>query len=567
MEPAVARATETSSTPKQNIWERLLCPGVLLRIAFVLTFLAYLRTVTYDFVFDDHLQVAMNPWIVSWGGLKYIFTMQSWAFVDFETPARFYRPLYLAWLWAVRMVSDGAPGWFHLAELLSHLGVTWLAYLLARRLLRNDRAAAIAALLFALHPTKIESVAWVAGATEVVHAAFFFGLFVAYFRWREEPKLRWMAVSVACFGAAVLAKETALLAPALLLAYEWMAAERGSRQRSVAHLLRLAVPFAVVGVVYWVARMKVLGTMADLSGDLSLTKTFYTVPLAFCWYLKQLAWPFHLSLFYPEMIVRNPEAMRFFGASVVLLLVAATLGWAARRSSEMKFLGLWLLATLVPVVGGILVLQPHDRYLYLPSFAFAVMLAALISKLNHKAAVIAVVALALSYATATFIDEKIWEDDRHLFTRAVEVAPDLPHVWELLAGTYSGMGDIPSGLKILEEGDRRIPNSIPITYSLAVTYYNIPDYDRASEYFRRAIALNPGRRIEGLSCYQLGMIAHVQGRDAEAEPLLRRAIQLTPKAAGFHRALANVLTAEGKSAEASEHMELDRQSRISRSND
>src|SRR6267378_5172608 len=77
---------------------RLMCPGVLLRITFALTFLVYARTVTFDWVFDDHLQVAMNPWLDSWRSLKLMFTLQSWAFSDFTMPAKFYRPMYLVWL-------------------------------------------------------------------------------------------------------------------------------------------------------------------------------------------------------------------------------------------------------------------------------------------------------------------------------------------------------------------------------------------------------------------------------------------------------------------------------------
>ena len=547
--------------------EAIARPDVLLRLALFLTLIVYLRTVAYDFVYDDHLQVALNPWISSWSGLKHIFTQHSWAFADAEIPARFYRPLYLLWLWMIRMSTDGAPGWFHLAAILSHLGVTCLAYLLARRLLRDDRTAAIAALLFALHPTKVEAVAWIAGATEIIHAGFFLGMFLAYFRWREDRRWHWLAVSAACFAGALLAKETAVVGAILLVFYDWIAPRVQSEDRNLTRTAALASPYLVVGAAYALIRLHVLGRTADLNGNLSWIKSVYTVPLAFCWYLKQLIWPFRLSLLYPEMIVRRPELIRFAGC-IVLLIVVAVIYWAwARRSPEMKFLLFWLAATLLPVVGAILLLQEHDRYLYLPSFAFAVIVAKLLSKFRPHYAVAAGLCLALVFAGTTFVEEQYWETDLQIFTRATEIAPDLPKSWELLAHAYSDQGDDENALKILRNAYNRSPKNARLAYALAEAYDSRNNRDAAETFFYRTLELCGDDHFTcGNSLYELGIIRHKQHRYSEAESFYRQAIAIAPDAKGFHYSLSNVLRAEGKTAEAVEELARERQVRSSKWN-
>jgi tetratricopeptide (TPR) repeat protein len=552
--PTLAAAPPPPAAGPATLWERVQRPSVLLRLAFALTLLAYLPTVTYDFVYDDHLQVAMNLWLTSGDGLKHIFTEQSWGFAEIELPARYYRPLYLVWLWAIRKLSDGAPGWFHLAAILSHIGVSWLAFLLARRLLRDERAAAFAALVFALHPAKVEAIAWIAGASEIVHAACFFAMFLAYLRWRDGAGSRWLALSAFCFGGALLAKETAVIGPGLIVVHWWMTARHGAGERGLSRPARLIAPYVVVGVAYWLVRLRVLGSAADLGAPLSLLKTAYTIPLAFCWYLKHLVWPVHLSLFYPEMIVRRPELARFFGPSAILLLIAVAYWRWARRSSEMKFMGAWFVATLLPAAGAILLLQPHDRYLYLPSFAFAVVLGRLESALKPRHALAAVLAFAVAAPATIAVEERHWDDDRRLFTRAVAIAPDVPEAAELLAGTYSGRDELPTAMKILRDAHERMPQDAALTYALAMVYRSAGDSRRAEALFRRTLQLSPEATVRGRALFQLGMIAQGGARYEEAESYFRQALAVSPHAPGFHRALAGALQAQGKRAEAEAEM-------------
>src|SRR5262249_4901517 len=154
---------------------------------------------------------------------------------------------------------------------------------------------------------------------------------------------------------------------------EWLNA--GPGERSAKSMLRLAIPYAIVGTVYFVIRLRILSGVAEMGGKLSAIKTFYTLPIAFWWYVKQTLWPFGLSLYYPEMIVRTPSLPWFVLPAVAAVIAVAGYAWFTRRSRLLQFLGLWFLLTLAPPVATVLLLQPHARYLYLPTFAFAVMVA------------------------------------------------------------------------------------------------------------------------------------------------------------------------------------------------
>lgn len=556
------KADPERETARPVDWaEWLMRPAVLLRVTFLLTFIVYLRTITFDWVFDDHLQVTMNPWLASWGSLKQIFTLHSWAFTDYEVPAKFYRPLYLVWLLVNNQLFHGTPGWFHLAGVFLHLGGVFLAYLTARRLLQDARTATMAALLFALHPSKVESVAWVAGLTEVLLAVFFFSTVLAYLRWVQEsvPRGRWIVVSAACFTGALFSKETAVLAPVLIATHYWV-----SGRRRIVEFAKLLAPYVVVGLVYWMIRLNVMHGVAQLSGRLSATKTLFTMPLAFWWYIVHTVWPFGLSLYYPEMIVRDASLTRFVLPTLGLIVLAVLYAWFARKSVTGKLMGIWFVLTMLPPVVAILLLQPHDRYLYLPSFAFAVVAAMLLARLTTKLGAIALVIMALGFATGSFITTGYWEDDLHTFERALVKAPDNMSVRSLLGGLLVDNGQKERAFAIMLDGFRRHHDSVNLSFAIAQLYQNQNEYSEARKFYEHTLALDADQRVKALCYLAMGTMSQTEKNLIDAEVEYRKAIDLSPGSAGFHQSLGTVLRAQGRTAEADQEFEREKQIRVTR---
>jgi uncharacterized membrane protein len=173
-------------------------------------------------VHDDRGQIVENPAVHSWPFVPSYFTSQVWAgFMPGEL-GNYYRPLFLLWL-RINDAAFGNHAWgWHLTTVIAHVLATLLAYLLTLSLGVSGDAALVAALVFGLHPAHIEAVAWISGATEPLLGVLLIASFLSYIRWRRTSKPNWRLASVALFALALGEKETAMILPGLLLAYDWI---------------------------------------------------------------------------------------------------------------------------------------------------------------------------------------------------------------------------------------------------------------------------------------------------------------------------------------------------------
>src|SRR5438105_11584085 len=239
-----------------------------LMIVLALTFLVYADTTRYQFAYDDRGQIVENQGLRSWSYAAHCFTEHVWKAQHPEENGVYYRPLFNLYLLVNYQLFHLNPAGWHLLLVIWHTLVTLLVFWLARRLLKDEAGALIAALIFGVHPIHIESVAWISGVTEPMLALFFLGSLLGYLRWRDgmwaerasdEPATqrpaKWLALSLGLYGLALFSKETAMVMPALIFAYEWLFGERAGR---VARASKRAAPFLVMAAVYFVLRAIIL---------------------------------------------------------------------------------------------------------------------------------------------------------------------------------------------------------------------------------------------------------------------------------------------------------------------
>ena len=527
-------------------WTRLLGSDALLRFSLLAVIAAYAQTVNFGFVYDDFALIVANPWLQSWAGLKSIFTQHSGAYLDMVVPARHYRPMYLAWLWAVRHLLGSAPGWFHVAAVLTHIAAVCLAYQLARMLLQDSTSAAMVALLFAVHPTKVETIAWIAGAAEPLQAVFLFAALIAYIRSRQ--RWSWLALSAACFAAALLTKETSVVFPAIVVAYEFTIA-RTPQQRTAWRPLAVRLTVLVLVLAAFVmVRTSILHGAGDTAVPKSLLRVVFTAPLA-CWLLiRQVMLPYGLSEFYPLLVVT-----RFSVVQVLLpglaLVIAALLYWRwARGIPVLKFAAAWVALTLLPVIGEFSWIQLHDRHLYLPSFGIALMLVFLLQRAaawlhlrSPHAPAIAALAIAAVLAGITASEARIWGSEIAVCERAVAVAPGNFEALLLLADTYTASGAPDKAAATLQTALQRYPHSAKVNGALAHHYYTRRQYAAARPYLERALANGGDNDTRSTALFELAMLEENEGQREVAERHLREAIRLAPHIPGYERALATLL--------------------------
>ena len=139
--------------------DRTVAVALLLILAVV--FLFYMDTLWFAFVHDDAFQIVGNAWLRSWKYLPRYFTADVWGFERSTYRGTFYRPIFLLWFRLQYLVFGLRPWGWHLCTVYCHLGVTLLAYYTAAALLKDRLAALSATLIFGLHPTHAEAVAWV----------------------------------------------------------------------------------------------------------------------------------------------------------------------------------------------------------------------------------------------------------------------------------------------------------------------------------------------------------------------------------------------------------------------
>ncbi|NMC69166.1 MAG: tetratricopeptide repeat protein [Myxococcales bacterium] len=327
----------------------------------------------------------------------------------------------------------------HLFNLALYALGACLLLVFLRRLGAPVVAAAAGVLLFALHPSHVESVVWVSGRKDVLSLVFVALSLVLYAR-SARPFDRRHLAAAGCFVLAALTKTTVLFLPLWLPLLD-----RWALRLSWRTALRRAAPLAAVAaalgaLVTWIWHAEGLTRTLGEGGS-----RFALAPKVLLHYAATLVWPADLSPLYPI-----DRAGVFDGRSAAgLLLLVALLGlaWTARRAVPAVALGVALfLLGLLPVSNLIpMTFQVNDRYLLLPSFGLALAVWGYAGALEGRvvlrrlllgvaaAAALACGALSFSYSFA-------WRSDDALWTHAVEVQPGAYYAWMKLGETRRDAG-------------------------------------------------------------------------------------------------------------------------------
>lgn len=540
-------------------------PGGVLRLALLAAGLAYLRTITFDFVFDDLSEIVLNPRLQSWRNVPGYFLQQAWSVVDPAWQGSYYRPVVWVWLTLGYHLFDSIPGWWHLAAIALQLLATVVVYWLGKRLLNDSLTAALAALLFAVYPTHVEDVAWVTSTGDLVFALLFLSSFLCYLRWRQGAARGWYLFSLVLFVLGMLSKETTAVVAGLVLCYEWLFSGPLWKNRLAAAVSR-SLPYFLLVLGYLGARWMVLQGFAHPTHPASRREVLLSVPLVLWFYLKKLVWPFGLSPLYDIELVKQANWANL-GAPLVGIGLAGAAAWlVARRSPTRQFLLLWIGGALMPALAGLAVFQPHDyahdRQLYIPTAAFAMLLALAIRRIRVPRAaegaplgqLVVALALAAVFAVTTYRYSAFWENELVLWQRAVACAPHNILAKEFLAAELFARGDYPASLQLYRELLAADPDSARIQLNVGMKYAFLGRLPEAEPYFLRAIALEEARGVPppASAFFNLGQLRVQEGKLADAEADFRRAVALRPYITGYRLALAGVLQREGKIREAEE---------------
>jgi hypothetical protein len=419
-------------------------------------FAAHARALGAGFVYDDHRFVVHNPAIESLSPLAY-FADPRTASAEAGIEPDVYRPLRTLHFAVDRALFGLREVFWHLGNVLLHALVAVLAWVLLLRVVapgagRAGRvAAALGALLFAVHPVTAEAVAWVSSRGDLLAMLLVLsGLEV----------LRRTGVARTVGGAALvalgcLAKESAVVA------FAWLPLRDLALPRTVRPPLRTTLARSGLLLAVAVAYLVVRGAVMEAAGGRPLAQvdlpegsrllTVATSLSAVAWYAKALVLPSGFPLEHdlpPAASFAEPSVVVGLGLVLTLLLAGVT---ALRRGRGALALGcLAPLAALVPVSNVVVPLKTFaaERFLY-PALPFVAVLAALglrrlLSVRDRRVAVAAgavAVALLAALGAGTWARERPWRDDLSLWTAVARADPSNPRAYEGLGYERWEAGD------------------------------------------------------------------------------------------------------------------------------
>lgn len=527
------------------------------------TFAAYARTLSFEFVHDDFLQLVNNPAIHSWRYLSQYFTANVWESVYPGVPGNYYRPVFLLWCRLNDAVFGNQPGWWHLTTVLTHVLATGLIYFLVWRLVEDRLTAGIAALIFGLHPVHIEAVAWVSGVTEPLLAVFLLGSFLGYLKSREQAGRTkiWRSISLVLFAVAMLEKETAVILPILIGIYEWLY-DASPDGRFARHALAVrarralgsALPYLLLVIPYLAARFFALNGFHHFFVSLPLSEVVYTWPSLIFFWMKHLAVPAGLATFYDFKTVAHPTLVQFFLPAVAVLVVAGALVWGSLRSRIIGFASAWMVLPLLPLLD--LRIFPHndfahDRYLYLPSVGFSILVALAFRRLRIGRArlfgypavqIMGPIALAFILALGTASGSFYFKNNWIFYRYGYLFAPRNVYAANNYGVMLGRLGMEREGLKVLQKAVAEDPGYWSAAYNLGCTYYQLDQPLEAERYLLRAVRINP-TKPEAYYC--LGLAEMKMGKISEAKAAFQIAVRLNPEGKESHYRLGLVLEDQG----------------------
>lgn len=464
---------------------------------------AFGRIAYHDFInFDDDYYVTGNSHIRSGVNAESI----KWAFTS--VIASNWHPLtWISHILDWKLFGANASG-HHLVSLFLHIGAVIFLFLFLNKTTDKVWTAAFAAAFFALHPLRVESVAWVSERKDVLSMFWGMACLYAYSFYAERNKLSHYLLCLTLFALALMSKPMMVSLPFvfMLLDYWPLGRWRGALSAPIENRRRLArtligekVPFILLTVVssmltFWAQAQ---GNSVISIDFLHYSKRFGNAIVSYAAYLEKIFWPANLAVFYPYEFFL--PLWKILISALMLVIITIAVLYYNRKLPFLCVGWFWYLGTLVPVIGLVQVGKQSmaDRYTYLPSIGMAVILAWLTPFLFQKAGLrlkflySAAIAVLCMLVFLTWMQCGYWKNSATLFSHALRVTKDNYLAHNNLGIVLSAEGMIGEAIDHYNKAIRIKPDYADAYYNRGIDYNNLGRYQQAIEDYSEAIRIKP----------------------------------------------------------------------------
>lgn len=507
----------------------------LIYVALVLATLGiYWNVGQFDFVnYDDWSYVSQNPMVtqgLSWHSFLWGLTT-SW--FDFWHPMTWWSHMLDVEIFGLH------PGFHHFVNLAFHIANTLILFALLRQITGAVWRSAVVAALFALHPSHVESVAWIAERKDVLSTFFALLSVKFYCAYVRELCLRPLAgktrdywLALAFFALGLMAKASVVTWPFVLLLLDFWPLNR-LKFGTLRSLLLEKVPFFCLTTVSCCVTYLGMGSQANIMSaeKVSWVYRFTNVPVSYVRYLGKLLWPRDFAVLYP---IREQWNFWWVAGSVVVVLAVCFLVLLnARRAGYLAFGWFLFLGTLVPMIG--IVAMGHqsiaDRYTYIPSMGIFIAMVwggyDFLKRWRLPMSVFFVLPGLLLLATGFLCRRQVqhWSSSETLWEHCLSVDSENAIAHYNLGHVLHHSGRAEQAVPHYLETIRLMPEHVDAPLNLGAIQFAAHDYVAATNYFHRALAIKPGYAKANLN---LGMALNEMKDYASASNYLALAVVADP---------------------------------------
>ncbi len=481
------------------------------------------------------------------------------------------------------------PAGYHFTSILLHAVSAGLLFLVLRRIGARPWMSAAGSLLWALHPLRVESFAWIAERKDVLCAVLFLAAILAYLYYAERrPSMGGYATWVGFGALAMMSKPTAVCLPVILLILDFWPLRRRVR---IAWLVTEKIPtFMMAGIVAFltVHGQKESGAMSHL-GDVPFLVRLQNAPILFLRYIGKILWPVDLSCFYPYD--RHPALLSIISSTVLLSAITVIAIQQRKRRPWLLAGWLWFVVALLPNIGllqagrqsiadrfthlamiGIVIavtwtladwLRTHPAMRQPTVWATYVLLAALTaltirqigfwrdsSSLFEHALLIEDTEYIRSALAISLISQQRYSEAEPHLRAAIHLDPAHSDVHNNLANVLLETGRVRPAAEEAAIALRLAPDDISVAETNALISFRQGDSHGTLHHFNRAIERGADPLPIATQFNDMGASFASRGRPQDAEPLIRRAAELSPSLVQARRNLVLVLEDQGRTQEA-----------------